>query len=258
MIKKIIKNSIAPLRKLKRKIRLKSISRDLSKLAHFYATDKVSSHSYIQHYEHHLGKFRNKNIKLLEIGVGGYSNPLAGGNSLRMWKRYFSKGEIFSLDIYNKSALEEDRIKIFEGSQVDTGFLDKVTKATGPFDVIIDDGSHINEHVIKSFEFLFPKLKDGGIYIVEDTQTSYWPEYGGDSSDLKNSKTLMNYFKNLTDCLNHVEFIHPGYEKSFFDKKIVSMHFYHNLIFIYKGDNDEISNILVNNELAQTSFSDRT
>jgi demethylmacrocin O-methyltransferase len=52
----------------------------------------------------------------------------------------------------------------------------------------------------------------------------------------------MNFFKNLTDCLNHQEIPDENYKETYFDKKIVSIHFYHNLVFIYKGDNDEISN----------------
>ena len=112
---------------------------------------------------------------------------------------------------------------------------------TGAPDIIVDDGSHLNEHVIETFEVLFPLLKDGGIYVVEDTQTSYWPDYGGSSDDLKNANTLMNFFKTLVDGLNHAEFIKPGFDPHYYDKNIVSMHFYHNLIFVCKGRNDEPS-----------------
>lgn len=58
----------------------------------------------------------------------------------------------------------------------------------------------------------------------------------------------MNYFKNLTDGLNYVEFIDSGYQPTYFDKHIVKMLFYHNLIFIYKGNNNEPSNYVVNNK----------
>ena len=58
----------------------------------------------------------------------------------------------------------------------------------------------------------------------------------------------MNYFKSLTDALNNQEFLIPNYKQNYFDKKIVSMHFYHNMIFIYKGNNDEKSNLVVNNQ----------
>ncbi|QNM84163.1 class I SAM-dependent methyltransferase [Polaribacter pectinis] len=217
---------------------------NLNQLGVIYGTDKVLGHSYTQHYTTHLKRFRYKKINLLEIGVGGYDNPKAGGQSLRMWKRYFLFGKIFSLDIFDKSQLQEKRIKIFKGSQVDKDFLNKVTNEIGELDIIIDDGSHINEHVIESFKLLFPKLKDGGVYVVEDMQTSYWEDFGGDSKDLKNPKTMMNYFKSLTDSLNNQEFLIPNYQQNYFDKKIISMHFYHNMVFIYKGNNDEKSNIL--------------
>lgn len=232
-----------------RKIHSIILFNNLRKLGLFYGTDKVTDHSYTQHYEEHFRKFKYKKIKLLEIGVGGYANPLNGGHSLRMWKRYFPFGKIFSLDIHDKTAIEEKRIKIFKGSQIDDFFLDRITDEIGDLDIIIDDGSHINEHVIKTFKILFPKLKVGGIYVIEDIQTSYWPEYGGNSFDLNNPNTIMNFFKGLTDSLNNKEFIKPNYIQNYYDKKIISIHFYHNLIFIYKGNNNEESNSIKNNQL---------
>lgn len=221
---------------------------NLNTLARIHRCDKLGGHFYTPHYMHHFKKFRFKSINLLEIGVGGYKDPEAGGHSLRMWKRYFPFGRIFGIDIYDKSPLQERRINIFQGSQVDHVFLEQVTKQIGEIDLIIDDGSHQNQHVIETFKILFPKLKDGGIYVVEDTQTSYWDDFGGDSNNLKNPTTMMNFFKALTDCMNHEEFILPHYEKTYFDRKIISMHFYHNLIFIYKGDNNEKSTVIENNQ----------
>lgn len=253
MIKEYLKKrlSISKKRRLRNAvndIRALGFGRNLSALGSIYGTDKIQGHFYTTHYTTHLSRFKYKKINLLEIGVGGYEKPNVGGNSLRMWKRYFPFGKIYGLDIYDKSQLQENRIKIFKGSQVDKEFLHKVTSEIGELDIIIDDGSHINEHVIETFKILFPKLKDGGIYVIEDTQTSYWEDYGGDSEDLSNPKTIMNYFKMLTDSLNHQEFILDDYEQTYFDQKIISMHFYHNLIFIYKGDNDEKSNVVVNNQ----------
>ena len=220
----------------------------LEDIGRFYKTDKVNGHSYAAPYTEQFRKYRKKKIKLLEIGVGGYENPEVGGHSLRMWKIYFPFAKIFAIDIHDKSALQEKRIKIFQGSQVDQNFLEKVLLETGDLDIIIDDGSHINEHVITSFKILFPHLKDGGTYVIEDTQTSYWRSYGGDSNDLKNPSTTMNFFKELTDCLNNKEYVKPGYKQSYFDRKIVSIHFYHNLIFIQKGDNLEESNLVIDNK----------
>jgi demethylmacrocin O-methyltransferase len=230
------------------RLRSKKHSNDLNKLGEIFKTDKVGLHHYTTHYSSHFFRFKEKNVNVLEIGVGGYKKNYKGGNSLRMWKEYFPFGNIYSIDIYDKSALQEKRIKIFKGSQVDEDFVSSVVEEIGEIDLIIDDGSHINEHVIKTFEILFPKLKDGGIYAIEDVQTSYWKDYGGDSENLNNPKTIMNFFKNLTDSLNNKEFIVPNYKQTYYDKKITSIHFYHNLIFVYKGDNDEESNIVVNNQ----------
>lgn len=76
-----------------------------------------------------------------------------------MWKKYFPFANIYDIDIYDKSQLQESRIKIFKGSQVDEKFLNGIVNEIGELDVIIDDGSHINEHIIFTFNMLFPKLK---------------------------------------------------------------------------------------------------
>jgi demethylmacrocin O-methyltransferase len=216
---------------------------NLNKLAQIYRTDKWGTHFYTQHYHNHFKNIRFEKLNILEIGVGGFEDPLKGGNSLRMWKRYFPNSNIYSLDIHDKSFHQEKRIKIFQGSQVDFQFLDKVVSNMGEIDIIIDDGSHINEHVINTFEYLFPKLKTNGIYAIEDTQTSYFEEYGGDYKNLKNSKTMMNFFKDLIDSINSKEI--KDKTMNYYDLNITQMHFYHNLIFVYKSENTEPSNLLV-------------
>ena len=96
----------------------------LSELAVKYGTDKWNSHYYTQHYEDSFLHLRNKEIKLLEIGVGGYEHKNEGGNSLRMWKDYFPKGEIYAFDIEDKSHFSQDRITILKGDQYDSSFLE--------------------------------------------------------------------------------------------------------------------------------------
>ena len=75
--------------------------RSLTKLAQIYNTDKWGAHFYTPHYQRHLSKFKYKKIKLLEIGIGGYDDPRKGGESLRMWNRYFPFGTIYGVDIYS-------------------------------------------------------------------------------------------------------------------------------------------------------------
>ncbi|MEW6534438.1 MAG: class I SAM-dependent methyltransferase [Candidatus Auribacterota bacterium] len=207
---------------------------NLTELAKIYWTDKFGTHTYTPFYQGHFYGLRKKKLKVLEIGIGGYDDPCKGGGSLKMWKRFFPKSMIYGIDLYDKTPLQEKRVVTFAGSQNDTEFLKKVHDNAGPFDLIIDDGSHINEHVLTTFKVLFPYLSSGGIYVVEDTQTSYWKEYGGDSDNFNNMSTIMAFFKSLVDCLNYTEFEKKNYHPTYYDKNILSIHFYHNMVFVYK------------------------
>lgn len=254
MVKQLIKKFLTPAQvdQLFRRtsgIRARFSRRDLKKLALLYGSDKWGVHWYAEHYEHHFRPFQNRRLNVLEIGIGGEDKPNSGGASLRMWASYFPKSTIHGIDIHDKSFLQTDRIKIYRGSQADAAFLHGVIGGIGAPEIIIDDGSHQNEHVLQTFEILFPLLAANGIYVVEDTQTSYWPDEGGSSDDLNAPRSMLPFFKSLTDGLNHAEFIRPGYAPSYYDQHIVSMHFYHNLVFIYKGQNDEGSNRVVNNQI---------
>lgn len=200
-------------------------------------------------------------MNLLEIGIGGYEDPTQGGGSLRMWRAYFKKGNIYGLDMYDKTRHNGNRISTFMGSQTDREFLVSVSRATGGFDIVIDDGSHINQDVIQTFTILFPLLSSNGIYVIEDLQTSYWTElhgtkWGG-SVDLAASHTSVGFLKRLVDGLNYEEFCLPYYVPTYFDKNITSIHFYHNLVFIYKGSNDEGSNMVSKGTSQQRTTSER-
>lgn len=209
-------------------------SRDPRALATLYGSDKWGHHWYAQHYATHFAALRRRRLNLIEIGIGGYDDPTAGGASLRMWKRYFPRGAIFGIDLHDKSALQERRITTFRGSQADADFLRDVARRIGRIDIVIDDGSHRNEHVLESFRVLFPLLAPGGIYVVEDTQTSYWERMGGDSVELDSAKTTMGYFKSLADGLNHAE-LEIEREPSYTDQHVAALHFYHNLVFVQKA-----------------------
>jgi hypothetical protein len=209
---------------------------ELSQLAIKHGTDKWNHHWYTEHYHKHLNKFKDSNINLLEIGVGGYYHPDQGGASLRMWKDYFTKGKIFAIDIFDKSQLQEDRIKIFKGSQDDIPFLkDVYNRMDRSVHVIVDDGSHHCNHIIASFLFLFPFLDNNGVYIIEDTETSYWEDYGG-SMNLNFPGSTINFFKQLIDGQNHITIKdYPVLPELHHWIKGIS--FYRNLIIIEKGEN---------------------
>lgn len=215
----------------------------LAQLASRFGTDKVGAHSYTQHYEFHLAAYRDRPFTMLEIGVGGYRNPNEGGASLRMWSAYFQFANIWAIDLFDKSGINIDRVKIEQGSQDDANFIQMVNQKAGGFDIVIDDGSHHCQHIIQSFKVLFPLLKNCGLYIVEDTQTSYWPSHGGSSKQPDSRDTTMGYFKSLIHGLNRVEMNDPYDVDVELADQITSISFCHNMIFINKGNNTEASNV---------------
>jgi len=226
---------------------------NLNQLAKKYKSDKYGGHSYTPIYQKYMKLKKNKKVKIFEIGVGGleakvgYSGLTTGGESLKMWRDYFKKGKVVGLDIVKKNLKLGKRVEIFHGSQSDSLILDKIIKKYKKFDFIIDDGSHDYKDVKYSFEHLLHSLNDGGYYFIEDTQSSYIRELGGDGANLENQKTVINYFKKIIDRINHKEIENPYYKINFFDKNITEIHFYHNLIVIKKDKNTEESNILINN-----------
>jgi ubiquinone/menaquinone biosynthesis C-methylase UbiE len=133
-------------------------------------------------------------ITLLEIGV-------QNGGSLEIWKKYLPpNSKIWGIDIDKKCcALKfSENISFHLGNAADSDFVSRTFKDI-KFDVIIDDGSHISTEVITAFIHMFPNVKPGGMYIIEDLHTSYWKSYGG---GLKKRGSSIEFFKELIDVLN--------------------------------------------------------
>jgi len=127
-----------------------------------YRTDKNTGHSYGPVYEELLEARRETVTKVLEIGV-------FLGDSLRMWRDYFPHAQIIGLDINPKRQLNEDRICSIVGSQNDPATLHQVG-ALGPYDLIVDDGSHKASDQLTSLLYLWEFVKPGGVYVIEDLQ----------------------------------------------------------------------------------------
>lgn len=135
-----------------------------------YGTDKSSSgHNYLDFYETFFAPLRHKQLTILEIGV-------FEGASLRTWQEYFPKSKIIGADILPATKrFERDRILIEVLDQSNIDDLTRVSVKHGPFDIVIEDGSHMWDHQITSLRTIFPFLKNDGIYVVEDLQTNYGP-----------------------------------------------------------------------------------
>ncbi len=219
-----------------------------------HGTDKHKPGLGWHHYGHTYGRIFNKlkyrKIKLLEIGIGGSSFAI-GGQSLLAWKEYFPFGSIVGCDIEPKFFLTDRRIRIYQIDQSSRSDLAKLKVEQAPFDIVIDDGSHVSRHQIFTFYELFGSVQQGGFYVIEDVQTSFWPGiaygmemHGAHIDQLEFRSTCVGHFIELAKYLNHNEFVvtrgvNPDMLAA--AKQITRITFEHNLIIIEKGPNDEPS-----------------
>ena len=192
-----------------------------------YPTSKNNS-GFIELYQKYFSQLKDKKINVLEIGVDK-------GDSLRLWREYFTNANICGIDLYKRD-FTVDNTEILIGDQSDHSFLQSVVNKYKNFDIIIDDGSHQSKHIISSFKFLFLYLNNNGIYVIEDLQTSYQPRYGGSRFNLNKRKSSMNFLKSLTDSINYEHNDKPFFKKTLFDGKIKSINFHQNIVFINKGE----------------------
>lgn len=166
-------------------------------------TDKSSAfHNYTEVYSQFFSPFKNTPIKFLEIGI--YK-----GDSVKLWEQYFPNAELHFIDISDKMIrYYSSRAHYHFLSQSDPKALARFGKMVGgDFDLIIDDGGHTMSQQIISFKNLFPLLKSGGLYIIEDLHTSYWTTYGGNGDQLNpkaGQGTAVEFLKNLVEDLNYV------------------------------------------------------
>jgi demethylmacrocin O-methyltransferase len=141
-----------------------------------YGTDKATGHGYTEFYHDYLAKFENPT--LLEIGI-------YDGASLKMWEEFYNyKCNIVGVDIIDKTEFSNQNTKIIVADQsYPDDLAAKCKNVYSEYDIIIDDGSHIVGHQISALATLFPILKSGGVYILEDLHTSFvnW-EYNKDNA----------------------------------------------------------------------------
>lgn len=182
---------------------------------------------YFPIYEEHLAPFRGRRCTLLEIGV-------SHGGSLQMWRHFLGrKSHIVGIDIEPRIAeLAEKGIWVHVGDQSDPSFLDAVTRQHGPWDMVIDDGSHHPAHQIASIEALWPDMADGGRYIVEDLHTNYWAEYGGGPGS---ATTFMAWLAQRIDDMNAFHSHTPGFDPNDWTRSISSIHVYDSVAVLVKA-----------------------
>lgn len=147
-------------------------------------------HHYFPIYDWHFKRFKGMKPTIVEIGV-------AGGGSLEIWRRYFGDdARIIGVDINDScKRFEADGVEIMIGDQGDEGFLRELAAHANSPDIIIDDGGHTANQMIKTFELLFPELANNGVFITEDCHTSIWPKY----VDRYDGLTFLDYAKSIAE-----------------------------------------------------------
>jgi len=209
--------------------------------------DKIYQHGYHFIYSNFLEKYTDiKDVGMIEIGIENSA-------SLKLWLNYFPNIFIYGMDINIED--KGDRFKIYKGDQSNKDHLNNlVNNIEKPIFFIIDDGSHIPEHQILTFDILFETLLPGGIYIIEDIETSYWSQNYIYQYETKygyhHPNSIIEFFKLLIDDVNS-EFLkveNKNIQTSVINEKInvknrkniSSITFYHNCIIIKKKTKDEI------------------
>ncbi|GKT44357.1 8-demethyl-8-(2-methoxy-alpha-L-rhamnosyl)-tetracenomycin-C 3'-O-methyltransferase [Colletotrichum spaethianum] len=169
-------------------------------------TDKVTTHNYGFLYDKYLAQFRDRPVRMIEIGLG-CGMPYGPGASYPIWTTYFPKIELNIVEYDERCgsawAAKNPEAVLFFGDQSSVPFLRHVgteTTADGLMDIIVDDGGHTMSQQITSLQELWPYLRHGGAYFIEDLQTSFLGTYGGDETraDLA-KKTAVRWIHELVD-----------------------------------------------------------
>ncbi len=200
--------------------------------------------SYLPVYDLYFSKLRNKKINLLEIGV-------QNGGSLETRLNYFKNANvIIGSDIDTKCKtlkFKSKKIKLVIGDINTSATRKKIIGLAKDFDIIIDDGSHKSQDINNTFLNLYPHLKPGGIYLIEDLHCSYWKRYGGGLLEKQSSIDFLKLFIDVMNFeswgmtfkrLSSLRFGYPGTKKSIQINKfrdIDSIHFHNSICVIIKG-----------------------
>ena len=149
-------------------------------------TDKTTHHRYQVMYATFLLPFMQARpqSKMLEIGLGCMMDT-GPGASVELWKRLFPMVELWEAEYYancvekaRKAGQLVEGVGIVTGDQGDKATLQEwVNRTGGNFDVIVDDGSHHNKHIKATFDELWPSLRPGGLYFMEDLQVGRDPPF---------------------------------------------------------------------------------
>lgn len=186
-----------------------------------------AGYNYMDHYAKLLGGLalfheRMAPIRILEIGV-------LEGRSLKMWADLFPHARVCGLDATYDPDCNNPRIVTYKGDQCDAGRLDVINNLDGPFDLIIDDGSHSYSDISNTFTYMFPRMNKHGIYVIEDTNVGWplpeWPGMSTKKQYLPNDVGMFNHF--IINLMMHIQ-MRTG--------PVLSIHWFHGMVAFERAD----------------------
>jgi cephalosporin hydroxylase len=145
---------------------------------------------------------------IFELGI------LRGG-SVAFWYELFHPRKHVAIDLITKKTNRyfqeyvrlnnlEGRIKTYwETDQINSRRVKDICEIEfdSPIDLVVDDASHMYEETKASFETLFPLLRPGGIYIIEDWAWAYWPEFQSPEHPWSKKTKLSRLIYELIDAI---------------------------------------------------------
>jgi len=175
--------------------------------------------NYFDVYDDLLNRFIGEEIIFVEIGV-------LNGGSLFMWRDFLGKkARIIGIDLNPEvKKFEKDGFEIFIGNQEDPNFWVSFFKKIGPVDVVLDDGGHTNKQQIITTQQCIDNINDEGLFIVEDTHTSYMEQFGNPSDG-----SFINFSKKNIDYINY-RFPKIGEQKKPYYNSIFSISFFESIV----------------------------
>jgi len=199
---------------------------------------------YFDVYERYITKYRNKPVTLVEIGV-------QGGGSIQMWRKFLGdSAKIIGIDIdpavKDHEPFYDENTKIIVADQGSPEFWDEFLKEHPEIDILIDDGGHEMRQQIVTFEKVFPHITKGGVFICEDTHTSYFAQFG---AALYSPSSFIEYSKKLVDVINyqHVENkIRISANSLNLCKDLTAVNFYDSMVVFLKDGKKEFARVFAN------------
>jgi hypothetical protein len=148
---------------------------------------------YFDIYDRHFAPFRDREVTVVELGV--YQ-----GGSLQMWRDYFGpRARIVGVDVDPRCGELPVDAEVVIGDQADPALHTLLREQVGSVDIVIEDGGHTMGQQLTTSREMWPAVRDGGVYLVEDLHPSYWSNFGG---GYRRPGTFIEHAKDLVDSLN--------------------------------------------------------